>query len=61
MALVRGELDDGVRQHVLGHPSLPFDCLVLEVLLCSHHEESPSTMKAIELREEVVRSVKDVV
>ena len=61
MALVRSELDDGVRHNVFGHPSLPFDCLVLEVLLGSHHEESPGTMEAIQLRKEVVRTVEDVV
>ena len=61
MALVRGELDDGVRQHVLGHPSLPFDCLVLEVLLGSHHKECTCTMEPVELSKEVVRTVKDVV
>ena len=61
MALVRCKLDDGVRQYVFGHSSLPFDRLVLEVLLGSHHEESPGTMEAIQLRKEVVRTVEDVV
>ena len=61
MALVDGKLDDGVRQHIFGHPSLPFDRLVLEVLLGSHHEESTGTMEPVELRKEVVRAVKDVV
>lgn len=61
MALVRSELDDGVKQHVLGHLSLPLDRLVLKVLLGSYHEESSGTMKPEELRKEVVRTVKDVV
>ncbi len=61
MALVRGELNDGDRQYVLGHPSLPSDSLVLEVLHGSHHEERPGTMELVGLREEVVRTVKDVV
>lgn len=61
MALVRSELDDGVRQHVLGHLSLPLDRLVLKALLGSYHEESSGTMEPEELRKEVVRTVKDVV
>ena len=60
-ALVCGKLDDRVRQHVFGHPSLPLDHLVLEVLLGSYDEEGTCTMEPEKLRKEVVGSVKDVV
>ena len=61
VTLVRGKLDDRVRQHVFGHPSLPFGHLVLEVILGSYNEVGTGTMEAVELRKEVVRTVKDVV
>lgn len=62
--LVRGILrhfDYSICKYILVKPTLPFDIPVLQILLCSDHEESFHFMNTIQLFERIVATVKYIV